>query len=64
MRKRTICISENKDADELPGNYEAGECLSFRCSDNTILRLFLSEILSLLLSSVTWLFMSFYLIHN
>ena len=27
MRKPTICIGENKDADQLRGNLEADQCL-------------------------------------
>ena len=36
MRKPTICICENKDADQLRGNREADQCLCFRYRDSTI----------------------------
>ena len=36
MRKPTICICENKDADQLHGNREADQRLSFRYFDSTI----------------------------
>ena len=36
MGKPTICIGENKDADQLRGNREADQRLSFRYSDSTI----------------------------
>ena len=36
MGKQTICISENKDADQLLGNREADQRLCFRFSDSTI----------------------------
>ena len=36
MRKPTICICENKDADQLRGNREADQRLCFRYIDNTI----------------------------
>ena len=32
MRKPTICICENKDADQLRGNHEADQRLLFRSS--------------------------------
>ena len=35
MRKPTICICENKDADQLRGNHEADQCLCFRYLDST-----------------------------
>ena len=38
MRKPTICIGENKDADQLRGNREADQRLCFRYSDSIILR--------------------------
>ena len=37
MGKQTICICENKDADQLRGNREADQRLCFRYSDSTIL---------------------------
>ena len=36
MRKPTICICENKDADQLRGNREADQRLCFRYMDSTI----------------------------
>ena len=36
MGKQTICIGENKDADQLRGNREADQRLCFRYSDSTI----------------------------
>ena len=36
MGKPTICIGENKDADQLRGNLEADQRLCFRYSDSTI----------------------------
>ena len=50
MGKPTICISENKDADQLRGNREADQRLCFRYSDSTIPLLLKSEISSF------WLF--------
>ena len=35
MGKPTICIGENKDADQLRGNREADQRLCFRYSDST-----------------------------
>ena len=52
MGKPTICIGENKDADQLRGNREADQCLCFRYSDSTIPLLLKSEISSFLLFSV------------
>ena len=46
MGKRTICIGENKDADQLRGNREADQRLCFRYSDSTIPLLLKSEISS------------------
>ena len=46
MGKPTICIGENKDADQLRGNREADQCLCFRFSDSTIPLLLKSEISS------------------
>ena len=50
MGKPTICICENKDADQLRGNREADQRLCFRDSDSTIPLLLKSEI------SCFWLF--------
>ena len=36
MRKPTLCICENKDADQLRGNREADQRLCFRYIDSTI----------------------------
>ena len=44
--KPTICICENKDADQLRGNREADQRLCFRYSDSTIPLLLNSEISS------------------
>ena len=46
MRKPTICICENKDADQLRGHREADQRLCFRYMDSTIPRLLKSEISS------------------
>ena len=46
MRKPTICIRENKDADQLLGNREADQCLCFRYTDSTITLLSKSKISS------------------
>ena len=51
-RKPTICICENKDADQLRGNREADQRLCFRYSESTIHRLLKSEISRFLLSPV------------
>ena len=52
MRKPTICICENKDADQLRGNREADQRLCFRYIDSTINLLSKSEISSFWPSSV------------
>ena len=46
MVKPTICIGENKDADQLCGNREADQRLCFRYSDSTIPPLLNSKISS------------------
>ena len=46
MGKPTICIGENKDADQLRGNHKADQRLCFRYSDSTIPLLLKSEISS------------------
>ena len=46
MGKPTICIGENKDADQLHGNREADQRLCFRYSDSTIPPLLNSKISS------------------
>ena len=52
MRKPSFCICENKDADQLCGNREAGQRLCFRYLDSTIPLLPKSEISSHLPSLV------------
>ena len=44
MRKPTICIYENKDADQLCGNSEADQRLCFHYMDSALLLLLKSEI--------------------
>ena len=46
MRKTTICICENKDADQLRGDREADQRLCFRYIDSTLPLLLKSEISS------------------
>ena len=53
MRKPTICICENKDADQLRGNREADQRLCFHYMDSTIPLLLKSEIASFYPASVT-----------
>ena len=53
MRKPTICISENKAADQLRDNREADQRLCFRSTDSTISLLLKSEISSFQPASVT-----------
>ena len=53
MGKPTICICENKDADQLRGNCEANQRLCFRYTDSTILLLLKSAISSFLPAPVT-----------
>ena len=50
MGKPTICICENKDADQLRGNREADQRLCFRYSDSIVPLVLKSEI------SRFWLF--------
>ena len=52
MGKQTICIGENKDADQLRGNREADQRLCFRYKDSTIPLLLEYEISSFQLFSV------------
>ena len=52
MRKPTICICENKDADQLRGNCEADQRLCFRYLDSTIPLVAKSKISSFWPSSV------------
>ena len=44
MGKPTLCLGENKGADQLRGNREAGQRLCFRYSDGTIPPLLNSKI--------------------
>ena len=53
MRKPTICIGDNKDADQLRGNREADQRLCFRYSDSTLPLLLKTEISSFYPASVT-----------
>ena len=54
MGKPTICIGENKDADQLRGRYrEADQRLCFHYSDSTVPLLLKSEISRFWLFSVT-----------
>ena len=53
MRKPTICIGENKGADQLRSNCEADQRLCFRYTDSTISLLLKSEISSFWPASVT-----------
>ena len=53
MGKPTICIVENKDADQLRGNREADQRLCFRYSDSTIYPLLNSKISSFYPASET-----------
>ena len=46
MGKPTICLGENKGADQLRGNPEADQRLCFRYSDSTMPLLLKSEISS------------------
>ena len=46
MRKPTICICENKDADQLRGNRVADQPLCFRYLDSTVPLLLKSKISS------------------
>ena len=52
MGKPTICLGENKGADQLRSNCEADQRLCFRYSDSTVPLLLKSEISSLYLFSV------------
>ena len=53
MGKPTICIGENKGADQLRSNCEADQRLSFRYSDSTFPLLLKYKISSFWLASVT-----------
>ena len=58
MGKPTICIGENKDADQLRGNREADQRLCFRYSDSTIYPLLNSKISSFYPASETGRYVS------
>ena len=53
MGKPTICLGENKGADQLRSNCEADQRPSFRYSDSTVPLLLKSEISRFQLFSVT-----------
>ena len=53
MGKPTICIGENKGADQLRGNREDDQRLCFRYRDSTLPHLPISEISSFYPASVT-----------
>ena len=53
VRKPTICICENKDADQLCGNCTADQHLCYRHTDSTIPLLTISKFSSFKLYSVT-----------
>ena len=55
MRKPTICICENKDADQIRSNHEADQRLRFRYIDSTIPLLPKYEIISPS-SHLVWLY--------
>ena len=54
MGKPTICICENKDADQLRGDREADQRLCFRYSDSAIPLLLKSEISALSCACTGW----------
>ena len=53
MRKTTICMGENKDADQLRGNREADQRLCFRYTDSTFPPLLIPKLSRFWVSSVT-----------
>ena len=53
MRKPTICMGENKDADQLRGNREADQRLCFRYTDSTFPPLLIPKFSRVWVSSVT-----------
>ena len=53
MRKPTICICKNKDADQLCSNCTADQCLCFRRTDSTIIPLLISKVSSFYIFSMT-----------
>ena len=53
VRKPTICMGENKDADQLRGNREADQRLCFRYADSTFPPLLIPKFSRFWVSSVT-----------
>ena len=53
VRKPTICMGENKDADQLRGNREADQRLCFRYTDSTFPLLLIPKFSRFWVSSVT-----------
>ena len=53
VRKPTICMGENKDADQLRGNREADQRLCFRYTDSTFSPLLIPKFSRFWVSSVT-----------
>ena len=53
MRKPTICMGENKDADQLRSNREADQRLCFRYTDSTFPPLLIPKFSRFWVSSVT-----------
>ena len=53
MRKPTICMGENKDADQLRGNREADQRLCFRYTDRTFPPPLIPKLSRFYVSSVT-----------
>ena len=53
VRKPTICMGENKDADQLRGNREADQRLCFRYTDSTFPPLLIRKFSRFWVSSVT-----------
>ena len=53
MTKPTICMGENKDADQLRGNREADQRLCFRYTDSTFPPLLIPKFSRFWVSSVT-----------
>ena len=53
VRKPTICMGENKDADQLRGNREADQRLCFRYTDSTFPPLLIPKFSRFWVSSVT-----------
>ena len=53
VRKPTICMGENKDADQLRGNREADQRLCFRYTDSTFPPLLIPKLSRFYVSSLT-----------